>query len=195
MRGRLLDCTFHHFQTTPENREALKAALWYADHFETMRPPENRRNGLYISGGYGTGKTYLAAAIANQLLEGGRQLIFTTVLDLLGNIRSSFDVSYAPYAPKEGELMRRYAEAPLLILDDIGSEQPTEWGVATVYAIINARYELYRPIIITTNYTDQELVQRMTPPRGDFRNAERIIDRLMECCGGIDMHGESWRRR
>lgn len=82
-----------------------------------------------------------------------------------------------------------------LIIDDIGSEQPTEWGVSKIFAIINARYEGYMPTIITTNYSGPELVQRMTPESGDSRNAEKTLDRLKETCVGIDMTWESWRAK
>lgn len=80
-------------------------------------------------------------------------------------------------------------------IDDIGSEQPTEWGVSKIFAIINARYEGYMPTIITTNYSGPELVQRMTPESGDSRNAEKTLDRLKETCVGIDMTWESWRAK
>ena len=65
-------------------------------------------------------------------------------------------------------------------------EQPTEWGSAKIYAIINARYEAYMPTIVTTNYGGAELVERMTP---------KGADRLKEMCAGIQMNGKSRRSR
>lgn len=74
-------------------------------------------------------------------------------------------------------------------------EQPTEWGSAKIYAIINARYEAYMPTIVTTNYGGAELVERMTPKGADRKNVEKTLDRLKEMCAGIQMNGKSRRSR
>ena len=84
---------------------------------------------------------------------------------------------------------------PLLIIDDMGKEPATEWGISKIYAIINGRYDGYMPTIVTTNYDDQQLARRLTPPNGDDITAQATIDRLREMCGGVPMDGESWRSR
>ncbi len=81
------------------------------------------------------------------------------------------------------------------MIDDIGSEQPSEWSASKIFAIINARYEAYMPTVITTNYSGEELERRMTPDGGDDRNAKKTLDRLKETCVGIDMTWQSWRVR
>lgn len=141
-----------------------------------VTPPEIERNGLFMAGGYGTGKTHLAAAIANQLISEGTACICMTMIDLLDRIRETYKAAGSDV--DEAYILSQYEEVPLLIIDDIGSEQPTEWGVSKIFAIINARYEGYMPTIITTNYSGPELVQRMTPESGDSRNAEKTLDRL-----------------
>ena len=146
-----------------------------------------------MAGGYGTGKTHLAAAIANQLISEGTACICMTMIDLLDRIRETYKAAGSDV--DEAYILSQYEDVPLLIIDDIGSEQPTEWGVSKIFAIINARYEGYMPTIITTNYSGPELVQRMTPESGDSRNAEKTLDRLKETCVGIDMTWESWRAR
>lgn len=148
-----------------------------------VTPPEIERNGLFMAGGYGTGKTHLAAAIANQLISEGTACICMTMIDLLDRIRETYKAAGSDV--DEAYILSQYEDVPLLIIDDIGSEQPTEWGVSKIFAIINARYEGYMPTIITTNYSGPELVQRMTPESGDSRNAEKTLDRLKETCVGI----------
>ena len=64
-----------------------------------------------------------------------------------------------------------------------------------IYTIINARYEAYMPTIVTTNYSGEELIRRMTPPNDDGYTAAKTIDRLQEMCGGIEMSWKSWRLR
>lgn len=202
IRARFRSRTFDKFQVTPENRKAYGVAKRYADNFTDKlpkkdsrghtTPPAAERNGLLIVGSYGTGKTHLATAIANQLIEGGTPVIAMTMIDLLARIKRSYDDD--DHA-REDEIMHVYEDIPLLIIDDIGSEQPTEWGVARIYAIINARYESYMPTVITTNYDTNELIRRLTPggAKGDRHNAEKIIDRLKEMCVGLEMYWDSWR--
>lgn len=203
IRGRFQNRTFDKFVVTKENRIAYNVAKKYADTFfdrlpgkderGTPIPPAIERNGLLMIGSYGTGKTHLSTAIANQLISAGVPVIAMTMIDLLARIKQSYD---GTDSANEAEIMKVYEEIPLLIIDDIGSEQPTEWGITRIYAIINARYEAYMPTIITTNYSTPELIQRMTPnygKGGDSRNAEKTIDRLMEMCECVEMFWESWR--
>jgi DNA replication protein DnaC len=51
------------------------------------------------------------------------------------------------------------------------------------------------PTIVTTNYDDQQLVKRLTPPGGDDITADATIDRLREMCHALPMTGQSWRSR
>ena len=200
MNARFLRRTFGTFQQTPENQRALRACKRYADNFRDKLPrynPEPGRNGLFISGPKGTGKTHLAAAIANQLMQEGTAVICMTMIDLLNRIKRTYEQN-RQYGGEssEGNLLNTYKKVPLLIIDDMGKEPATEWAVSKIYEIINARYEAYMPIIITTNYTDSELVQRLTPKdSGDSTTADATIDRLREMCAGIVTTGESWRSR
>ena len=202
MKARFQNRRFDNFvQDTPGRKQAYAQAKKYVDNFQRMRPvkngrnhitpPEIERNGLFLAGGYGTGKTHLAAAIANQLISQGTACICMTMIDLLDRIRETYKAAKSDV--DEACILGQYENVPLLIIDDIGSEQPTEWGVSKIFAIINARYEGYMPTIITTNYSGSELVRRMTPESGDSRNAEKTLDRLKETCIVIDMNWESWR--
>lgn len=204
MKGRFQNRRFDTFiQDTPERARAYAQAKRYADSFQRMlpkhegrgkvTPPEIERNGLMIAGTYGTGKTHLAAAIANELIGQKIPVICMTMIDLLDRIRETYSATSGE--ADEATILKKYQDVPLLIIDDIGSEQPTEWGVAKIFAIINARYEAYMPTIITTNYSGQELERRMTPEGGDDKNAKKTLDRLKETCVGIEMTWESWRTK
>jgi DNA replication protein DnaC len=209
IRGRFLNRTFDRFEIDDKNQRAYSIAKRYADIFPSMlpkklddgsgciQPPEKERNGLFITGSYGTGKTHLATAISNQLIAGGTPVICMTMIDLLARIKQTFDKSDNA---TEADVMKIYEEVPLLIIDDIGSEQPSEWGSTKIFAIVNARYEAYMPTIVTTNYAGDDLIKRMTPtgPNGrpmDSRNAEKTLDRLKEMCVGIEMNWDSWRSK
>lgn len=190
--------TFDRFQVTDENERALRACKQYADTFRDKLPGRNSepgRNGLFITGPMGTGKTHLAAAIANQLMHGGTPVICMTMIDLLDRIRQTFNASGNRWDDNEATLLNKYKRVDLLIIDDMGKEPATKWAVSKIYAIINARYEACLPTIITTNYTDSELVRRLTPEDGDPTTAAATIDRLREMCAGIITTGDSWRSK
>lgn len=198
MHARFLRRTFDSFQPTQENHRALAACKKYADNFRSKQPEYNEdpgRNGLFITGPKGTGKTHLAAAIANQLMQEGTAVVCMTMIDLLDRIKQTFE-QHQKWGASESTVLNTYKEVPLLIIDDMGKEPATEWAVSKIYAIINARYEAYLPTIITTNYSDSELVRRLTPKdSGDSTTADATIDRLREMCAGIVTTGDSWRSR
>lgn len=192
MNTRFLRRTFATFTQTPENAKAYAMAKRYADGFANLLPrnnPDPGRNGLIISGKAGVGKTHLAAAIANQLMAEGVSVICMTMIDLLSRIRATFGTG----TMSESEVLSTYKKVPLLIIDDMGKEPPTEWAVSTIYNIINGRYEAMMPTIVTTNYGESELIRRMTVSGSDPITAEATVDRLREMCYGITMAGKSWR--
>lgn len=200
MNARFLRRTFDTFQPTTENQKALRVCKSYTDTFEEKLPrnnPEPGRNGLFITGPKGTGKTHLAAAIANQLMQQGTPVICMTMIDLLDRIKRTYEQN-RQYGGEisEGSVLDTYKQVQLLVIDDMGKEPATEWAVSKIYAIINSRYEAYMPTIITTNYSDAELVRRLTPKdSADPTTADATIDRLREMCAAIVTTGESWRSK
>ena len=112
------------------------------------------------------------------------------MMDLLGRIKHTFGKEGAD----EWEVLQTYKTVPLLVIDDMGKEPPTDWAISTVYSIVNARYEACLPTIVTTNYATGDLISRMTPKAtGDDTTAIATVDRLLEMCAGISITGNSWR--
>ncbi|MDX2161370.1 MAG: ATP-binding protein [bacterium] len=147
---------------TPE--EARSVAIAYRAALDFADAPHGW---LLFEGGYGCGKTHLAAAIANARLEGGDSVLFVTVPDLLDHLRAT----YAPYS-EEGydQLFERVRNAGLLILDDLGTENPSAWAQEKLFQLFNHRYTYRRPTVITTNAD----LDRM-----DGRIKSRLLDRSL----------------
>ncbi len=146
--GALQDCTFDSFYAeghgmTPDKQRNLRLA------FERVKAFADQPQGwLVIKGGYGCGKTHLAAAIANHSIAHGRVAIFVAVPDLLDHLRAA----YGPTS--EGSYDERFEQirnAPILILDDLGSQSNTDWAQEKLYQIFNHRYNARLATVITTN--------------------------------------------
>ncbi|MGE5618293.1 MAG: ATP-binding protein [Sphingomonadaceae bacterium] len=120
---------------------------------------------LVLLGPSGCGKTHLAAAIANERMEVGEHVLFVVVPDLLDHLRASFSPnSELPY----DELFENVKAAPLLILDDFGTQSATPWAQEKLFQIFNHRYNAQLPTVITSNNQldeiDERLRSRMTDP-------------------------------
>ncbi len=187
MKPRFLSRTFANFQCDTAGRtKAYRAAKEYADNFAAHRA---NGDGLYIEGTFGTGKTHLAAAIAIQLMEQGHSVIFRTADDLLREIKATFDES----GREEQKVMERLKKCDLLVIDDIGKEQATDWSTAQLYAIINDRYESQKPLVITTNFNENDLIAVESPKGVGEHRIRAILSRLHEICGLMTMNWQDWR--
>lgn len=113
---------------------------------------------LILVGSYGSGKTHLAAAIANQAIQAGTPTLFLTVPDLLDWLRSSFSNTDASFEQRLEEIR----SIPLLVLDDLGTQNATPWAEEKLYQIINHRYTHHLPLVVTTNVALSELDGRIS---------------------------------
>lgn len=113
---------------------------------------------LLLLGSYGTGKTHLAAAIANQVVELGGPTLFLTVPDLLDWLRFSFDSDKSSLEQRLEEIRSIH----LLVLDDLGTQNATPWAEEKLYQIINHRYVNKLPLVVTTNLSLNEIDGRIT---------------------------------
>ncbi|MBN1485827.1 MAG: ATP-binding protein [Chloroflexia bacterium] len=141
--------TFENFEIVPGSQEAYELSLTFA---------ENPQGWLLLMGNYGSGKTHLAAAIANHALGGHIKTLFTVVPDLLDHLRAS----YAPDSPvRYDQRIETVRTVFLLILDDLGTENATPWAAEKLYQIINYRYNYQLPTVITTNRDLDEIEPRI----------------------------------
>jgi DNA replication protein DnaC len=113
---------------------------------------------IVLSGASGCGKTHIAAAIVNRILERGEPALFVVVPDLLDHLRSAYqpgaDVGY-------DELFERVRNAPVLVLDDLGTQAPTQWAQEKLFQLINHRFNARLPMVVTTNLAPEQLDERL----------------------------------
>ncbi len=139
--------------------------------------------GLWFFGSVGTGKTTLAMLVARHAIEAGRSVAIYSLPRLLAQIRTTFDDdrgnSYV-------ELLDRLTAVDLLQIDDVGAEKTSPWVLEQLYAIVNARYEDERSIVITTNLERDALAEQIN---------ERTVSRLEEMCEVLPLWGADARQQ
>jgi len=173
--------TFETYRVNERNKAVYEVVREYAENFAEHK---ERGDGLYLSGGFGTGKTHLAAAICHEVIKQGYQPIFGTMITLLERIKATYNSEAAEET--EWQIIDRYIRCDLLIVDDLGKERPTSWALEKLYEIINARYEDCRSVVITSNYDIKRLEERLAV--GDSaETAGAIASRLYEMCQGVPL--------
>ncbi len=150
------------------------AAKWLRDFREGRRQP------LGILGPTGTGKTWVALALARQLLvEDHVPCMFITASDLMAELRPSTVPEHT------GLELAQFVSTPVLIIDDLGAEKISEWTEEQLYRLANARASHLRPMVITSNLAGPELRKRY---------GERIIGRLFGGAALIVLDGDDRRQ-
>lgn len=156
---------------------AYNAARNYANDDNLFK---NKRNSLIIFGRVGSGKTHLAAAIANDCVERGVPAIFGTWQTHLERIKNEFEHT------GENKALAEIKSVPLLVIDDIGKERKTEWTQSVLFDVVNYRYEHLLPIIFTTNFTADELANHCE---------HAVFSRMYEMSTAIETIGADYRER
>ena len=196
--GALENCTFENFFSegiglTPVKQRNLKMAydraLTYADKTDGW---------LILKGGYGCGKTHLAAAIASRCIARGESTIFVNTPDLLDHLRAAYSPTATTSYDERFELVRN---TPVLILDDLGTQSNTDWAQEKLYQIFNHRYNARLPTVITTNeelesieirirsrMVDPGLTDIITILAPDFRRAG--VDQDQSDLSTLSLHGD-----
>ena len=171
--GRTLE-TFDASQ--PGQVAALNAASLYVEKFAEAR---KTGGGLIFSGKPGTGKSHLACAIAQALLD--YRVLYTTCMDMIRSIRETWA---RDSAMKESEALERYEGFDLLVIDEIGMQYGTEAEQNILFDVLDRRYREVKPTILLTNQS-----------RDGFSSyvGERVLDRMRETSRWIACDWESHR--
>ena len=150
----------------------------YADNFEMMK---ERSKGLLLYGSVGTGKSFYAACVVNELIDKWHPCLMTNFSRLVNTIQGMYE--------GKQEYIDGLNKFDLLVIDDLSAERDTEYMNEIIFNIIDSRYRAGLPVIITTNLTSDEIKHP-----ADVRR-QRTYSRLLEMTIPVEVSGVDRRRK
>lgn len=171
----LQKCRFNH-----DDRKSKKASDMCRNYARRFDEFSKAGKGLILFGGVGTGKTYLASCIANELIDNGIPCLVTNFARIINTLQGMYE--------GKQNYLDSLNEFDLIVIDDLGIERNTEYVNELVYNIIDARYRSGKPMIITTNLKYSDLYHT------EDTSKARIYSRIIEMCLPVLVSGEDRRK-
>ena len=166
----------------------------YIDNYFKKYPDKNLK-GLYLHGNFGSGKTYLIAALFNELAKKEVKSAIVYFPEFLRTLKVSFQKSENAEATF-GEKYEYIKSIPLLLIDDIGAENVTSWGRDEILGtLLQYRMNENLPTFFTSNLNINELENHLavTNKNEDKVKARRIIERIKYLTTDLELIGENRR--
>jgi len=187
-------CELSGFLDLPDAHHSIQLAKIAADRFVADYPTPHPV-GLLFMGPPGVGKTHLAIGIIKELIRRKSVLsYFCTFPELLKQIQRSWNPESQT---SEFEVLLPVLETDVLVLDELGAQNPSPWVRDMVGYVLSSRYNENKVTVITTNYFDPEDGQSSRSAVADSlvdRIGVRMRSRLFEMCKTIKMDGDDYRR-
>lgn len=165
-----------------------EAILWINTFLGNYRKNKVSK-GLYLSGNFGCGKTYLISALFNELAREGFKSAIVFWPEFLRDLKASFSSDFK-------EKFDFVKKVPLLLIDDIGAEATTSWGRDEIFCpLVQYRMQEHLPTFFTSNLDLKALEQHfsMTKDKVDHIKARRIIERIIQLTDQIEMISKNLR--
>lgn len=173
---RLLDFTF---ENDKGYNPVISKAKRYVELFNDM---EACGMGLLLWGNVGTGKTFIAACVANALMEQGVPVYMTNFMRVMNQMMGMT-------GPDRNAFLDELNRYRLLVIDDLGAEHDSSFAVEQVFSVIDSRCQSGKPMIVTTNLS----MAQMRAPR-DISHA-RIFDRVLAHCCPVRINNQRIRQQ
>lgn len=139
---------------------------------------------LYVHGPNGTAKSTFAGSLAKELANAGHSVRWENSKRLMSEIQGM-------YGGRRTDALDRAYACRVLVLDDIGKEQPTAFAISMLYELVEQRYGAMKPTVVTSNFDRAELCARWSA--ADPETAEAIVSRLCDGCEVVEMDGSDRR--
>ena len=168
-----------------EDKKRHETIKWILNFLKTYEKNKNQR-GLYLSGSFGCGKTYLISALFNELAKKGYKSSIIFWPEFLRDLKSSFEFDFK-------EKFDTIKTTPILLIDDIGSEVVTPWARDEILCtILQYRMQEHLPTFFTTNFNKEELEVHLSNGNETLK-AKRIMERINQLTDSIEMISDNLR--
>lgn len=153
--------TFESFQTAPGGKVSREEAGELEVARQKVWNAAREFRSLFLSGESGIGKSHLSAAYLNYAFEHGRTGLLVSVIDLLDSLYSTLDSAASSSGSGDAgnwsTVLKRFIEADVLILDDLGQEKVSEKTNEVIFQLLNKRINLGKPTVVSSNHLLTEL--------------------------------------
>jgi len=192
---RYQNCTLKNFEIhNDSHRDALKISKQFVKDYPVLN------FGLLFIGPCGVGKTHLAVAIIQELIQKKNvPCAFYDFRELIRDIQNTFTPESSL---SESDVLAPVFQSEVLVLDELGAKRTTAWVEETIFYTINHRYNSKKLTIFTSNYLDTEEEE---DTRDSFfkKGSETLVDRigvrlrsrLYEMCKIVNMWGDDYRKK
>lgn len=186
MPKEILNASMKDIYTDDKNR--LEAIKWLTTFIKKCEMGEKTK-GLYLTGNFGCGKTYLVAACFNELAKYGKKVAIVYYPEFLRRLKESFSDDFK-------DIFNKIRKAEILLLDDIGAESVTSWNRDEILGtILQYRMQEALPTFFTSNLTLKELEEHLTGNDNEGKiKARRILERIKYLTDNITMIAENRRK-
>ncbi len=172
---KLMNCSF-----SADDSPDSKHSIYLRRYVDKWNEVSINNIGLLLYGGVGTGKSFYAGCIANEIIKRyAVPVVVTSIPRILNQLFSTGD---------KNNYIANLTNADLLVVDDLGTERDTDYSMEQVFTVIDERYKANKPLIVTTNLNREQLQK----PK-DIK-LQRVYDRVLEMCTPIEINGESRRK-
>lgn len=186
MPSEIVTASMKDIYTDDNNR--LEAIKWLTTFIKKMEIGEKSK-GLFLTGNFGCGKTYLVAACFNELAKKGKKVACLYYPEFLRKLKESFDDDYR-------DIFNKVKNCDLLLIDDIGAESVTSWNRDEVLGtILQYRMQEKLPTFFTSNLSIKDLETHLIGNDSEGRvKARRIIERIKYLTDNVTMVAENRRK-
>ena len=193
---RYRECTLDGFEIhNPSHKDALKISKKFVENYPAQEV------GLLFIGPCGVGKTHLAAAILNEVMNTKKARgYFCDFRELIRSIQSTYSQDSGL---SETDVLNPVFRSDVLVLDELGAKRTTAWVEDTIFYIINNRYNNRKLTVFTSNYLDSEEDEEEDRRDAFFKkNDETLLDRIgvrlrsriYEMCRVVNIWGDDYRK-
>ena len=172
-----------------KDKKRIEVIKWVQNFFKSYQNNKQIK-GLYLHGSFGSGKSFILAALLNELAKTGANTVIIYYPEMLRRLKESFSDDF-------GALMYEIKASDILLIDDIGAESVSSWSRDEILGtILQYRMDSKLPTFFTSNLNIEELEDHLANTKNsiDIPKSKRIIERIKQLTDDLELISENRRK-